>query len=53
MTLSDASWVVNMILKVYLLKDMIIVWSENKDESTDKDESVDLSDIAPLVTMKK
>ena len=31
-----------------LLKDMIIMWSENKDESIDKDESVDLSDIAPL-----
>ena len=37
-----------MILKGYFLKDMIIVLSENKEESTDKEESVDLSDILPL-----
>ena len=30
-----------MILKVYFLKDMITVWSENKEQSTGKEESAD------------
>ena len=30
-----------MIRKIYFLKDMIIVWSENKEELADKEESTD------------
>ena len=51
MTLSDAkreSWVINILKKLFLEAYGYSMWSKKKEESTDKEESIDLSDLPPV-----